>query len=198
MTGKELITLLKKKGWIIDRIKGSHHILIKGTETLVVPVHGKKDPTRDFDKYTKESGVKMITYPAKIAFDEEDKAYNVSFPDLSGCFTYGESVEEAKENAKEALTVYLESIDLRKLKVPKASELKGEDIYYIEPESNVAFAIWLKQKREDKGYTQEEIAKILGIAYQTYQRFENPTKANPTLKTITKLEKVLNEKVLKL
>lgn len=198
MTGKELITLLKKKGWIIDRIKGSHHILIKGTETLVVPVHGKKDPTRDFDKYTKESGVKMITYPAKIAFDEEDKAYNVSFPDLSGCFTYGESVEEAKENAKEALTVYLESIDLRKLKVPKASELKGEDIYYIEPEPNVAFAIWLKQKREDKGYTQEEIAKILGIAYQTYQRFENPTKANPTLKTITKLEKVLNEKVLKL
>lgn len=198
MTGKELITLLKKKGWIIDRIKGSHHILIKGTETLVVPVHGKKDPTRDFDKYTKESGVKMITYPAKIAFDEEDKAYNVSFPDLSGCFTYGESVEEAKENAKEALTVYLESIDLRKLKVPKASELKGEDIYYIEPEPNVAFAIWLKQKREDKGYTQEEIAKILGIAYQTYQRFENPTKANPTLKTITKLEKVLNEKVLKI
>ena len=140
----------------------------------------------------------MITYPAKIALDEKDKAYNVSFPDLSGCFTYGESVAEAKENAKEALTVYLESIDLRKLKVPKASELKGEDIYYIEPEPNVAFAIWLKQKREDKGYTQEEIAKILGIAYQTYQRFENPTKANPTLKTITKLEKVLNEKVLKI
>ena len=140
----------------------------------------------------------MIAYPAKIEFDEEDKVYNVRFSDLSGCFTYGESIEEAKENAREALTGYLESIDLRKLKIPKPSGLKGEDIYYIEPEPKVAFAIWLKQTREDKGYTQEEIAKILGISYQTYQRFENPTKANPTLKTITKLEKVLNEKVLQI
>jgi len=103
----------------------------------------------------------MIKYPAKIIYDEHDNVFNISFPDLSGCFTYGESLDEAKENAKEALTAYLESIDVRKLKIPKPSKLEGKDIYYIEPEKNVAFAIWLKQKREEKGYTQEEIAKIL-------------------------------------
>jgi len=59
MTGKELITLLKKNGWIIDRIKGSHHILIKGTETLVVPVHGKKEiPQGTLTSILKKAGLK--------------------------------------------------------------------------------------------------------------------------------------------
>ncbi len=59
MTGKELITLLKKNGWIIDRIKGSHHILIKGTETLVVPVHGKKEiPQGTLTNILKKAGLK--------------------------------------------------------------------------------------------------------------------------------------------
>jgi len=43
MTGRELIRLLEKDGWILDRIKGSHHIMIKDNKTLSVPVHGSKD-----------------------------------------------------------------------------------------------------------------------------------------------------------
>jgi len=38
-----LIKLLKEKGWELDRIEGSHHIMIKGKKTLSVPVHGNKD-----------------------------------------------------------------------------------------------------------------------------------------------------------
>lgn len=138
----------------------------------------------------------MIAYPARIVYDREDKAYNVSFPDLPGCFTYGETLDVAMKNAKEAVTGYLESMDLRKLPIPEPSKLIGEDICFIEPEKHVAFALWLKKKRKELGYTQEEIAKSLGIAYQTYQRFEDPSRSNPTLKTITKLERVLNEKLI--
>lgn len=43
MTGKDLIKLLKKHGWELDRISGSHHVMVKGNKTLTVPVHGKKD-----------------------------------------------------------------------------------------------------------------------------------------------------------
>jgi predicted RNA binding protein YcfA (HicA-like mRNA interferase family) len=43
MAGKELIKLLKDKGWRLDRVQGSHHIMIKGKYTLSVPVHGNKD-----------------------------------------------------------------------------------------------------------------------------------------------------------
>ncbi|WP_332461305.1 type II toxin-antitoxin system HicA family toxin, partial [Leptospira chreensis] len=34
MTGKELIKVLKKDGWELDRITGSHHILKKKDKTL--------------------------------------------------------------------------------------------------------------------------------------------------------------------
>ena len=44
MTGKELIKILKAEGWILDRIFGSHHIMIKeGERSIPIPVHGKKD-----------------------------------------------------------------------------------------------------------------------------------------------------------
>lgn len=43
MTGKELIRLLQQQGWVLDRIQGSHHILVRQDKTLSVPVHGSSD-----------------------------------------------------------------------------------------------------------------------------------------------------------
>ena len=139
----------------------------------------------------------MTAYPSEIEFVKADDAWEVSFPDLDGCFTYGETLEEAKYYAKEALTGYLESIDARKLKIPRPSGLKGKNIHYISPEKEVAFAIWLKLTRQKQGLTQKDIAAKLGIRYQTYQRIENPEKTNPTLKTILKLEEVLGERIVR-
>ncbi|HRX15408.1 MAG TPA: type II toxin-antitoxin system HicB family antitoxin [Spirochaetota bacterium] len=139
----------------------------------------------------------MIKYAAQIVYDKEDNCYNVSFPDLKGCFTYGETMEEAQHNAKEALSGYLESLDMRKIKIPVPSKHNGKTLYYIKPEKNVSFAIWLKLKRQEKGYTQKDMANILNIKYQTYQRFENTQQSNPTLKTITKIENVINEEIIR-
>jgi len=43
-SGKKIINVFKNAGWTVDRIEGSHHILVKkGTENiLVIPVHGNK------------------------------------------------------------------------------------------------------------------------------------------------------------
>jgi len=43
-SGRKIIRVFKKAGWILDRIEGSHHILVKegAEEILVVPVHGDK------------------------------------------------------------------------------------------------------------------------------------------------------------
>ncbi|HNW29069.1 MAG TPA: type II toxin-antitoxin system HicA family toxin [Clostridia bacterium] len=58
MTGKELVKLLKKDGWTLDRIKGSHHIMIKGTMTLSVPVHGNRDlPAGILHRLMKDGGL---------------------------------------------------------------------------------------------------------------------------------------------
>ncbi len=140
----------------------------------------------------------MIAYPALFEYDEEEKVYNVRFPDLPGCFTYGETIDEAKSMAKEALTGFLQSVDARKIKLPDPSKLEGVEVAYIEPETPVAFAMWLRKQREALGLSQSDVAKKLGIKYQTYQRIESPSKANPTLKTIMRVEKVFNQKIVKI
>jgi len=59
MTGREVIKLLEKNGWLLDRIRGSHHIMIKEDKTLSVPVHGSKDMGKGLlNKLLKEGGVK--------------------------------------------------------------------------------------------------------------------------------------------
>ncbi len=41
MKDKELLRLLQKSGWKVDRINGSHYILVKDCQTVSLPVHGK-------------------------------------------------------------------------------------------------------------------------------------------------------------
>ncbi len=89
----------------------------------------------------------MIAYPAIFEYDDEDQAYNVKFPDLPGCLTYGETMDEAEDMAREALTAFLQSIDARKLKIPNPSKLQGDGVLFTEPETPVAFAIWLRKQR---------------------------------------------------
>ena len=43
MTGKELVKRLKKNGWNLDRVHGSHHIMEKNGIMVSVPVHSGKD-----------------------------------------------------------------------------------------------------------------------------------------------------------
>jgi len=138
-----------------------------------------------------------LSYPALIKYVAEDNSYLVEFPDLPGCLTEGDTLEEAKRNAKEALTGYLASVFERDLKIPGPSAVKGKHIYGIEPEPEVSIPILLRKFRETKRFTQGDVAKVLGISYQAYQRLERPGKSNPTLKTLERLAKVF-EKDLRL
>lgn len=59
MSSKDLIKLLQKDGWYLDRVKGSHyhfkHPIKKGTVT--VP-HPKKDlPIKTFESALKQAGL---------------------------------------------------------------------------------------------------------------------------------------------
>ncbi|HPJ39130.1 MAG TPA: type II toxin-antitoxin system HicB family antitoxin [Spirochaetota bacterium] len=138
----------------------------------------------------------MIAYPAHILFSKEDNCYTVEFPDLPGCLTFGDDLQAAINNASEALSGYLESIDLRRISIPSPSKHSGKDIYLIHPDRQVAFAVWLKLKRAEKGLSQKKAAELMGIHFQSYQKFENPKTANPTLKTIERIEKVMGEALL--
>ncbi len=127
-------------------------------------------------------------YPALFEWDDADKAYNVSFPDLPGCLTFGETREEAEFMAQDALSGYIMSVISRGLEFNEPSPF--ESAVMIEPAPSVSFALWLRAKRRESGMTLTEVADKLGVKYQVYQKLENPETANPTLKTMKRLEKV--------
>lgn len=59
-------------------------------------------------------------YPAII---HEEEGYWVEFPDLSGCFTNGSTLEETMEMAKEALGLYLVSLEENGQTIPAPSNI---------------------------------------------------------------------------
>lgn len=60
MTGKQLKKLLAESGWQLDRISGSHHIMIKeGFRSIPIPLHGNADlPKGLVNAIRKQAGIK--------------------------------------------------------------------------------------------------------------------------------------------
>lgn len=51
-----------------------------------------------------------MKYYFAVIHKDDDSAYGVTFPDVPGCFSAGDSHDEAIENAKEALRLYAEQV----------------------------------------------------------------------------------------
>ena len=63
-------------------------------------------------------------YPIAIEPGDKTHAFGVVFPDLPGCFSAGDTLEEAMTNAKEAASAWLETaLDAGK-SMPSASSLE--------------------------------------------------------------------------
>jgi predicted RNase H-like HicB family nuclease len=62
----------------------------------------------------------MTHYVAIIEDAGPDKAVEVWFPDLPGCFSGGDSIDEALRNAAEAVTLYAEALAKDGRPVPRS------------------------------------------------------------------------------
>lgn len=58
MKDKDLLKLLTQRGWEVKRINGSHHVLQKGEQTEVLPIHGKDVPPGLLNTILKRTGLK--------------------------------------------------------------------------------------------------------------------------------------------
>ncbi|MBO4440377.1 MAG: type II toxin-antitoxin system HicB family antitoxin [Spirochaetaceae bacterium] len=124
---------------------------------------------------------------------EKDGKFIAQFPDMTNVLTYGSSLEEALEMAKDALDGVL-SVDIENgFPIPPSKYTGG---YPVEVSPKVAFVIELRKARAEKSL--KEVAEKAGMTYQQYQRLENPRKTNPTLETLYKLQKVFNHPFLAL
>lgn len=133
-----------------------------------------------------------MTYTAIIK--KNNGSYLVEFPDIPNINTYGNDIDDAIKNAKEALNGCLESDFERGFILPRQRQSKYRNAYAIEVAPHIALAYQLRKIRN--GMSQSQIAKKLGISYQAYQKLENPRKCNPTIKTLEKISNVFGKNLI--
>ncbi|NLJ15997.1 MAG: HicB family protein [Clostridiales bacterium] len=122
-----------------------------------------------------------IIYPA--IFHREEGSYWVEFPDLEGCQSFGDTLEETLENAKEALAAYYVTLmeqgkqvksprDILGLKAAKNEFVSLVEANLIEKSKAVKKTLtipsWLNEKALEKNINfsqtlQEALQERLGL-----------------------------------
>lgn len=77
-----------------------------------------------------------MRYPIAIEPGDAKHAYGVAVPDRPGCFSAGDSLDEAIVNAQQAILLHIEALLDKGQPIPKASTLEA-----------------LRRKREYRGWT---------------------------------------------
>ena len=62
-----------------------------------------------------------MKYRYYSVFTQEKDYIDVTFPDLKGCITFGDNIEQALYMSKDALEVYLLVLEDEKMDIPKPS-----------------------------------------------------------------------------
>ena len=124
-----------------------------------------------------------FVYPAIFSWSSEDCTYYVTFPDIESCFTDGDSIAEAMENASDALNLMLyytektgealpEPTPLEKVPVPAngfVNLVMADTAAYqevIERENNP-----INYARKKAGMNIKQLAALLDAPYRTVQEW---------------------------
>jgi predicted RNase H-like HicB family nuclease len=87
----------------------------------------------------------MSTYYVAVIEKDADSAFGVWFPDVEGCFSAGDTVEEAVANAAVALRQHVEAVESAGRRVPQARSidhvLLDEDVTTSIEAGAVLFAV---------------------------------------------------------
>ncbi len=129
-------------------------------------------------------------FPAVFTWSDEDKTYYVTFPDLESCYTDGDTMAEAMENANDVLNLMLYVMDEKD--VPKASKIAdvpvpqngfvsyvmADTVAYqevIDRENNP-----IKYAMKKAGLNIKKLSELLDAPYRTVQDWVAGKKKPPT------------------
>jgi len=101
--------------------------------------------------------MKKFIYPA--IFVTEEEGYSIFFPDLDGCHTQGENLEDALDMAKDVLSIYIFDMLEDKKEIPKPSNPK---LIKIDKKSFV-YLIEFDLLEYQKKYDNKVVKKTLSI-----------------------------------
>ena len=99
----------------------------KNTVKLLYPTQTRISLSAHFEIFTGRrvgNGGDTVKYPVVIHKDENSD-YGVTFPDLPGCFSAGQTIEEALANAQEAAECHIEGTLIDSEPIPVATNIEN-------------------------------------------------------------------------
>ena len=145
-------------------------------------------------KYLMDSGLQYVAFVRK-----DGKHHLIEFPDAPGCQTFADRKADIYATAKEAIEGWLEA-HLVSGQVPPWPKMhrtprQGEERVHIAVEPKLVLAVQFRRMRAERGWTQGDVAKRVGVSQQQIAKLEDPD-ANPTIETITKVAKAFDMNLL--
>lgn len=133
-----------------------------------------------------------IHYAVKLTMQAEG-GFTVSFPDIPEAITEGDTMEEARFNAAEALSLALSvRVELGDV-IPTPTPPAGADMEWIEPDAAVQAAMLVRTTRGLRPLA--DLARALGTSWPAAQRLENP-RHSPTLKQLERAAAALGKRLI--
>ncbi len=131
-------------------------------------------------------------FPALIDQDESGMFF-VRFPDLDEAITEGETMDEALFNAREVLSLTIESRLDEGIEVPLPGQITGKNIHMIVPVARVQAALLINQARGQRSLA--DLARALDTSWPAAKRLEDPHHS-PTLKVLDKAAAILGKNLI--
>ena len=145
-----------------------------------------------------------LAYPAFFQRDPETpevwEAYipglDGSGPEEFGPGTAGDDLEDCRRMASGLVDSWLVTHMREGDPIPPAGPLPAGDGWeLVRPSLRVQWVVTLRELRRAAGYTQAQAATLMEVKQPNYARLEDPAKANPTLSTIERIQKVFGADV---
>jgi antitoxin HicB len=131
-----------------------------------------------------------LTYYAHL--EKEENNYLVTFRDFDNIFTEGDTLGEALSMAQEALDGVLMEMAKGNYDIPLPSGKQAND-YPIPVSPEVTAPILLHILRNKRHKTMTEVAELMHVPYQQYQRLEH--NCNMTLKSLKRAAAAMGGRV---
>ncbi|MGZ8217716.1 type II toxin-antitoxin system HicB family antitoxin [Methylomagnum sp.] len=133
-----------------------------------------------------------ITYPA--LFDPQPEGgYTVTFPDLPEAITEGDSMEQARFNAAECLSLVLDVRMEQGDPIPLPSSAEGKE--WIEPDAATQAALLVHLTRAAEQKSLADLARVLGASWPAVKRLEDP-RHPPTIKQLERAAAALGKRLV--
>jgi len=160
----------------------------------------EKDSQR-FRIEIKERGNVKYYYPAVFEHKKNGQGFIITIPDIRGCHTQGDDMEECMWMAHEAIGCMLEDIDEKKYPLP--SQIQEIDLNNYEPGSFVTFdkeqydrdTNLIKSAREEAGLNIKQLAELLKAPYATVVDWNNGRRKPPLWLQNLIVEKIQNSTI---